>query len=389
MIFIEQVFCTSLIPTYTGNEVRKINELQKNSFEIPTIKKPSNYPVLLKGNDLLKHSDSDQNNQFNQFSNVQQCTYKYINDTLISNNNFINETKKDNFENNSNQVEVFNPNKNNNQVIASINPKSSNQLKNNDNNSQYKLEFIVKNDKYQFVKLEHVMLNNYDVSIKIIEVPTTKSSKNKGIDNCVNISKKIEIEPSLTMNIENGNITIIPDGGYTISSEISMKTMSPVSNSVMNKEFSQIISLKPNNSKKQRTGQNNFFTKSTDNVSNESNIYPSSRNHFKNQCYLQPKKCKFNEVSLSPKYINESSSTINKKRKGKILKSDKMPSKDVKKIVTTKSIQSLQKNPTTPVIKYSCSPQTNSSIKSRNLNNSSSIRFRPIPEKFLKPYSSI
>ncbi|CEF70892.1 Hypothetical protein SRAE_X000022200 [Strongyloides ratti] len=384
-----QIFSTGLIPTYTVNGVKKNNEIKPNSFVVQKMNnKPLNYPVSLNKNTILENSQTYQDVQCNQFTNLQQCNSTYNNnDTISFNNKLINEANQDTLERKINQVELFNPTKNNNQVTTSNNLKISNQSKTNDNNSQYKLEFIVKNDKYQFVKLEHVMLSSYDVSIKIMEVPTAKSPKNKDIDNRVNISKTIEIEPSLTMNIENGNITIVPDGKYTISSGITLKKMSPINNKVMNKDFSQIILLSPNKNNIQLTSQNNFLTKSLVNVPNESNIFPSSKNSFRNQCYLQKNSCKLDESSLNLKQLNKSPSITTKKGKGRILKSEKIPRKDGKKNSTTRSVQSLQGKTTTPKSKHICPPKSNNFIKNGTSNNSNNILFRPIPEKFLKPSS--
>uniref|UniRef100_A0A0N5C2H4 Uncharacterized protein n=1 Tax=Strongyloides papillosus TaxID=174720 RepID=A0A0N5C2H4_STREA len=235
-------------------------------------------------------STNDLINQPNQFIRERQYDGTHNNDTQFhyncKNNNKI--IDNDFINNNNVETKYFNIRSIPNHVSTpSNNVKTSNQLKKNENNPQYKLEFIVKNDKREFVKIEHVMLNKYDVSIKIKEVPTTKPPKSIIVNNQMNLSTPNETEPSLTMNVEKGNITIAPDGRYTISSGIALKKVTPNGNKVVNKEFSQIILLAPNNNSKQQTSQHNLSKKCVENASNDSNVFSPSKNPFGAQQFLQ------------------------------------------------------------------------------------------------------
>uniref|UniRef100_A0A0K0FHM1 CN hydrolase domain-containing protein n=1 Tax=Strongyloides venezuelensis TaxID=75913 RepID=A0A0K0FHM1_STRVS len=89
------------------------------------------------------------------------------------------------------------------------------------------------------------------------------------------------------MNVEKGNIIIASDGRYIISLGIVLKKVTFNDSKVVNKEFSQIILLAPNKNTKQWTSQNNLLTKLAENVSNDTNVFSSSKNPFRAQRYLQ------------------------------------------------------------------------------------------------------
>uniref|UniRef100_A0A0N5A3K9 Serine/threonine-protein kinase n=1 Tax=Parastrongyloides trichosuri TaxID=131310 RepID=A0A0N5A3K9_PARTI len=251
---------------------------------------------------------------------------------------------------------------------------------------KYKLELSIKNETGEFVKIQNIYLDSYDVLLKMQEVVSANDEKDISNCNMKTFPTTTTIEPSLTMNIEKGTITIVPDSRYTVSSGIALSKNDNRRDGVLKKDFSQVLMLVPNTKNYQTTSSTCTDTYNDPiKFNNKSSTNSLMKNFYESGNLLS------NNISLEENVNTKQNSMPTKKntritdKRKRISTTVNIPWNNVKRKNNIKTTSTtIPGNVLTFDTGNLYIHSDFYSYRNRECNTRNDITFRPIPEQFLR-----